>query len=293
MRLADRLLPLRLTRPAAPDSGRGAVTALDAELAAAAAPPPGVLDAWFAAPLCRDCGADLAGKYCHACGQEQAARLGSGSLRREAWDKLRWFEASLLRGAWRLLRAPGRVAREYVLGRRKRHVHPLKLLAAAIAVLVLVVGQTHAMESDKAHLSQAMAAVRRWSDWSFSLGILAILATSWTVFGRRLGYNLAEHLVLAVYTHFLVLVLSILGLLPLLVLRDPAWVAAWKTASAWPKALAEAGLVALACAQFFLTVWRRDGLRLLAAAALFLGLKKALLWLYAWALVQAVLRQWL
>src|SRR5690349_3753694 len=74
---------------------------------AVAASPPEVLAAWFDADTCRNCGADLTGKYCSACGQEKATRLGQSAVRKEAWDKLRVFENDLVRSVLRLVRAPG------------------------------------------------------------------------------------------------------------------------------------------------------------------------------------------
>jgi hypothetical protein len=256
---------------------------------AVAAAPPEVLVAWFEADTCRNCGADLSGKYCSACGQEKAARLGQSAVRKEAWDKLRVYENDLVRSTLRVFHAPGTVAREFVLGMRKRHVHPLKLLLAAIAVLLIVLAQTRYLSSSSVSVNKALEVIKKYADWSFSLGVVAILASSWLVFGRRLGYNLVEHLVLAVYTHFLVLCAAILNLLPLLMWRDAAWLAWHKQYSGYWMTVIELGVVALAFTQFFHIETRRDVLRLTLATALFYGIKKSLLWLYAWTLVKLVL----
>ena len=194
-----------------------------------------------------------------------------------------------MRSVLRVLRAPGTVAREFVLGMRKRHMHPLKLLLAAIAVLLVVLAQTRYLSSSSASVNKALEVVRKYADWSFSLGIVAILASSWLVFRRRLGYNLVEHLVLAVYTHFLVLCAAILNLLPLLIWRDAAWLAWHKQYSVYWMTTIELSVVTLAFIQFFHIETRRDVLRLTLAAALFYGIKKSLLWLYAWTLVKLVL----
>jgi len=95
-------------------------------------------DAHFKAQVCRNCGAARGTPHCGACGQQAAARFGAQDVWLEFWQSRRWFEMPLLRAALRLLRAPGLVAREYVLGARKRHVHPLKLLLFAVALLVLL-----------------------------------------------------------------------------------------------------------------------------------------------------------
>jgi hypothetical protein len=138
-------------------------------------------------------------------------------------------------------------------------------------------------------VNKAMEVIRKYADWSFSLGVVAILASSWLVFRRRLGYNFVEHLVLAVYTHFLVLCAAILNLLPLLVWHEADWLAWHKQFSGYWMTAIELGLVALAFAQFFQIETRLDRARLVLAAGLFYGIKKSLLWLYAWALVKLVL----
>ncbi len=243
----------------------------------------------FDAPACHNCGAAMATPYCSACGQKRATRLGTRSLGSEAWQSYRWFELSLLRGAWRLLRAPGTVAREYVLGARTRHVHPLKLLLAAVGVLLLVLARSRYLDSADAQVTRAMELVRSYANWSFSLGILAIAFASSVAFHRRGGYNLVEHLVLAAYAHFLVICASIANLLPTLLYRDATFLAAHKHASwTWMGAL-EVAIVLVAFAQFFRVDPRRDAWRLLLAGALFLVSKWALLRLYAWLLVKLVL----
>ena len=245
----------------------------------------------FDAPTCHNCGAALATAYCGACGQKRARRLDFGAVRSEAWQSYRLFELSLVKGVLQFLRSPGAIAREFVLGARAKHLHPLKLLLIAIGVLLLVLARTNALDSQHATVGKAMELVRAYANWSFSLGIVAIVVASWSVLRWRQPFNLTEHLVLGVYTHFLVIVLSIANQLPLLVLRAPAFLAAHKAWSAWPMDLLEAVLVAVVFRQFFQLSWRRDGWRLLLAAVVFVAVKTALLKLFAKLLVKIVLAQ--
>ena len=249
------------------------------------------LAAHFAAPTCHNCGAALATADCGACGQKRARRLDFGAVRSEAWQSYRLFELSLVKGVLRFVRAPGAVAREFVLGARAKHIHPLKLLLMAIGVLLLVLARTTYLDSQDATINKAMELVRSYANWSFSLGIVAIVVASMSVLRWRQPFNLTEHLVLGVYTHFLVIVLSIANQLPLLVLRAPAFLAAHRQWSAWPMDVLEAGLVAIVFRQFFQLSWRRDGWRLLLAALVFVALKTALLKLFARLLVKIVLAQ--
>jgi hypothetical protein len=162
-------------------------------------------DAFFAEALCRNCGTALTGAHCAHCGQKKAGRIGAGSVRTEIWEKLRLFELDQLQSALRLVTGPGKVARDYVYGVRKRHTHPLKLLLLAIAVLLVVLAQTRYLNSANVQVTKVMETVRKYAEWSFSLGLAAIWLASMTGFRKRLGYNAVEHLVLALYTHFVII----------------------------------------------------------------------------------------
>ncbi|MCI1710274.1 MAG: hypothetical protein LKM39_07970 [Chiayiivirga sp.] len=137
-----------------------------------------------------------------------------------------------------------------------------------------------------------MELIRAWSNWAFSLTILALLAGSWLAFARRGGFNVVEHLVLAVYCHVLVIGASILSKLPLLVWRAPGFLAAHKAASAWFMDAVGALVLGVACTQFFRLDPRRDAGRLALAAIAFLGAKWVLLRAYAWAVAKSVLAPW-
>ena len=247
--------------------------------------------AHFAAPLCHNCGAALATAFCGACGQKRAQRLDFGAVRSEAWQSYRLFELSMVKGALRMLRAPGLVAREFVLGARAKHVHPLKLLLVAIGLMLLVLTRLDALVSQDASVSHVRELVRAYANWSFSLGILAIVGASVVVLRWRQPFNLTEHLVLGVYTHFLVIVANLVNKLPLLVLRYPAFLAAHKAWSVGPMDALEALIVVFVFRQFFQLSWRRDWWRLLLAAAAFVAFKTALIRLFSFVLLKVVLYQ--
>ncbi len=239
----------------------------------------------FDATRCRNCGITLDTPYCGRCGQARAHRIGIRDLRDEAWIRWRWFDTLSARTALRLLTGPGRVAREYVLGARSRHFHPLKLLLVAVALLLLALARTNYLHSQhEEDATRAMALAAAYGKWSFSLGIAAILAASLAVFPRRLGYNPVEHLVLAAYCHAVILLLVVLNMLPLLFDPQPGFVAAHKLASSYYMFAIKAAVVGVAFAQFFVLDLRRDGWRLALALALFVFVNWALVRSYAHAL---------
>lgn len=237
-------------------------------------------DAHFEAAICRNCGIERHTPHCGACGQKAVARFSLRDVWGEAWQSWRVFELSIVHAALRLVRAPGLVAREYVLGARKRHVHPLKLLLFAVALLVVVLDKTRYLTAGQAALSAQMQIVSDWARWSFSLGLFAVLIATLAVLRKRMHYNVVEHLVLAVYVQFVVIAANVLNLLPLLLLDAARWAMPWRQASAYYMTPLELLVVAVACVQFFRLDWRRDALRIAAVLAAFFLTKKALLFAY-------------
>ena len=254
------------------------------------APSPQPDAAHFAAPVCRNCDAPLTAPYCGQCGQKKVGRLGKGAVGAEIWQSWRLFELSVLKAAWQILRWPGRVAREYVLGARTRHMHPLKLLLLAIGAMLLVLSRSNQLDSSgDARVSVVMEQVRAYSNWSFSLTIVAFAVASLLLFRRRGGFNLVEHLVLAVYCHFLVICVSVVIKLPTLFFRDPEFLAGHKSASRWFMDAIGVLVLTLAFKQFFALDLRRDGWRLALAAVVFLVTKWGLQRLYGLALFKLIL----
>jgi hypothetical protein len=82
---------------------------------------------------CRNCGAAMAGAWCHACGQKQVTdrERGLGHLLGEAFHQLTDVDGKLLRSLRLLLFAPGRLSREYLDERRARYSAPLSLFLLA------------------------------------------------------------------------------------------------------------------------------------------------------------------
>lgn len=246
-------------------------------------------DAHFEMAVCRNCGTVRSEPHCGMCGQAAVRRFSLRDVFNEFWLSWRLFELPVVHAAMRLAKSPGLVAREYVLGARKRHVHPLKLLLFAVALLMIVLNRTGYLTAGNTQLSGQMKLVADWARWSFSVGLFAILLATLLVFPKRLGYNPVEHLVLAVYVQFVVIAANVLNLLPLLWLDATLWAVPWRQAAGYYMTPLELGLVALACKQFFHLDWRRDALRIAAMLAVFFVTKKALLFAYGYFIHQVVL----
>jgi len=248
---------------------------------------------WFDAPICRNCGAALGTPYCCACGQKAAKRFVWRDLGKESWERLRLFEFRSVRTLARLAHSPGTVARAYVMGRRSVHMHPLTLLIALVAILVLMLAANryfghYRFSGSNGDVDRMAERVMAYANWSFSLGIFAIFLGSWTVFQRRLGYNVIEHAVLAVYIQNLILAVIIVNLLPTLIWRSPEFILWHKAASQYYVPAIKLLIVATGYKQFFLLRLRSDWPRLLSACLIYAALSWALLRVYAFAILWLV-----
>ncbi len=203
----------------------------------------------FTAQHCLNCGDPRLDAYCPRCGQARVGRLGAGALWAETWSRWRVFEFSLVQALWQVLRRPGHVALEYVQGARKRHVHPLKLWLFVAALQLLVLQRSGYLDAEGVALGTALALIQTWSNFAFAIGGLALWLACVLVMKR--GYTLAEHAVLAAYTHSLVLAVATLLKLPVLVWRSPEFLALHQSLAPHAQDLVGTLALGLSARQFF------------------------------------------
>ena len=88
--------------------------------------------------VCSNCAAELAGDYCHACGQKRIAEdeLYVGHFLRKSADQLAHLDFRTLRSLRALVR-PGLLTSEYLAGRRRQYISPLKLYFLCAAIFFL------------------------------------------------------------------------------------------------------------------------------------------------------------
>ena len=88
---------------------------------------------------CRNCGAQAPSKFCPDCGQETTLHPPTlGEFLHEFVGHYVALEGSLWRTLGMLLMKPGRLTREYLDGRRRRYVLPLRLYLTASFLFFLV-----------------------------------------------------------------------------------------------------------------------------------------------------------
>jgi hypothetical protein len=86
---------------------------------------------------CSDCGAELAGRFCHNCGQPAHVHRTLLHLGEELLHGVMHFDGRIWRTLPLLFFRPGRLTREWVEGKRTRYVSPLAMFLFTAFVLFM------------------------------------------------------------------------------------------------------------------------------------------------------------
>jgi hypothetical protein len=109
--------------------------------------------------ICANCGADLAGEYCAACGQRHEPHVHTlGHFVGEAFESITHADSRLWRTLWRLLARPGTLTREFFAGHRVRYLPPFRLylvLSVIFFLLTAIAGGGPDTEPDPARAVEA------------------------------------------------------------------------------------------------------------------------------------------
>lgn len=147
-------------------------------------------------PRCLNCGAELTGAYCSACGQEDTELRVS--LRRLAKDFLAeqlGLESKVPVTLWTLLRHPGQLTKDYLAGRRVRSLLPLRLYLSASVVYFLLLSLPIFGSSFKFSTTNTDRAAMDSSGFRFSVSQQArASAPNDMVFDTATSENLAKSL---------------------------------------------------------------------------------------------------
>lgn len=116
------------------DSTGGAVTG--AMMAAAVEKPTGA--AGEHSHHCDDCGAEVGGRFCSNCGQPAHTHRTLLHLGEEILHGVMHFDSRIWRTLPLLVANPGRLTREWVLGKRTRYVSPLAMYLFTVFVMFMI-----------------------------------------------------------------------------------------------------------------------------------------------------------
>lgn len=166
---------------------------------------------------CLECGLELQSdhRFCCRCGQRtDLERLTLGEIGHEFVHALVHADRSVAALLRSLLLRPGVVAREYVLGKRRRYFGPFATLVILLGVATLL-SELVGFESitSDARLNALQNFINRHVNVVVFLQVPLLALLCWLLF-RRDRFNLAEHTVLVAYTFCLRAILFIFFILP-------------------------------------------------------------------------------
>lgn len=158
---------------------------------------------------CLNCGAELVGDFCHACGQSaKVERLTFVETIRDFFSSSFALEGPLLMTIKMLLVNPGMLFREYVTGKRKKYYKPVAffvLLTALYIIIRSVIGYdpfennplpSNVPESRKKLIDAAQFMVNNINNILFTL-VLSIAIFQKLFFFKR--FNFTEYLTMSFY----------------------------------------------------------------------------------------------
>ncbi|MGF7080517.1 DUF3667 domain-containing protein [Mucilaginibacter sp. UYCu711] len=92
---------------------------------------------------CANCGTDLQGKFCHACGQENLElKENFGHMMNHAISDYFHFDHQFFHTLKPLLFKPGKLTNEYMAGKRVQYLHPVKMYIFISLVYFLLLFQS-------------------------------------------------------------------------------------------------------------------------------------------------------
>jgi len=163
--------------------------------------------------VCKNCAHEFEGKFCPQCGQKaKTKRITTKQVYSEVRQRIFHYEQGFWYTTRELLLRPGHTIREYLEGKRVRHIKPLKFMfwAAAISFLIFhFIGLDQDMMQKMGEQQSSNPIGQKLSVKIFKLlsdhpAIMLFLMVpliacfSWLLF-RRSRYNYAEHFVLNTY----------------------------------------------------------------------------------------------
>ena len=89
--------------------------------------------------ICLNCNAQLSGPYCHVCGQENIEPKESAwHLVTHFFNDITHFDGKFFSTLGRLIKKPGLLPREYMLGRRASYLNPIRMYIFTSAIFFLI-----------------------------------------------------------------------------------------------------------------------------------------------------------
>ena len=197
-----------------------------------------------AIPTCLNCGKQLKPKhkFCPKCGQStKVSRLQIGDIRKNLQKRVLHAESGILRLTIDLALRPGKLALDYVRGKRKKHYNPLKYLMLSAGISVFINEYFHLLDNMHQVRNTGTEIANRYYNLIILFSVPISAFFSWLLFKRK-GFNYAENLVLQAYLGGFRTVFFIFIFTPLIVWKGDyyyqslaGYLGLWLVYMAWAK----------------------------------------------------------
>lgn len=178
--------------------------------------------------ICKNCSDEILLNFCGNCGQKKSKRIDRNYIKDELQYTVLHMNKGFLYSIKKILRGPGKTAREFVEGNRVNHYKPI-LLVFVVAGISAFLTNTFIHPEEimvKFYESQGKTGIEASSgiaasSFIYKYSAIVMLATvpfmaffTWLTF-RKWGYNYYEQVVITAYSLVFLQVLSILIVFPL------------------------------------------------------------------------------
>jgi len=184
--------------------------------------------------ICKNCTEEITLNFCGNCGQKKAKRIDRTYIKDELQYTVLHMNKGFLYSIKKILKGPGKTAREFVEGNRVNHYKPI-LLVFVVAGISAFLTNTFIHPEEimvKYYESKGLTGIEAASgiaasSFMYKYSAIVMLATvpfmaffTWLAF-RKWGYNYYEHVIITAYSLVFLQVLTILIVIPLqLILKN-------------------------------------------------------------------------
>lgn len=190
------------------------------------------------AEICKNCEYEIALNFCANCGQKKAKRIDRNYIKDEIQYTILHMNKGFLYSIKKILRAPGKTAREFLEGKRVNHYKPILLVFVVAGISAFLTNSLFNMEEmlvknyelqgfSKNAASGMSSFIIKYASIIMLLLVPFMALFTWIAF-KKWGYNYYENVVINAYSLVCYQVLSILIVLPVYYLLKDDYVLFFK-----------------------------------------------------------------
>lgn len=175
--------------------------------------------------ICKNCSGEILLNFCGNCGQKKAKRIDRTYIKDEIQYTVFHMNKGFLYSIKKILRAPGKTAREFLEGNRVNHYKPILLVFVVAGISAFItntlIHPDVVMEKYfESHKVKTAFDMKSFNSFIYKYQAILMLASvpfmaffTWLAF-KKWGYNYCENVVITAYSLIYLQVLSILIVLP-------------------------------------------------------------------------------